>query len=185
MRVFIYLSLFIVVSSYGQSTQALQKIGHADWEYIFGLLPDYKLIESELKTFENQLQQQLNAKNQELESKYKSYQGLPENTPETIRKDKESELTYLQENIQKFQQEAQNAMQVKANLISPVIKKVGKAIEDVASENGYSYIINPKSSGGGDVLLYADEKNNISDLVLKKLGITNTKTATPPLKKAE
>lgn len=79
----------------------------------------------------------------------------------------------LQENIQKFQQDAQTSLQKKQNdLMDPVFKKVGKAIEDVAKENGYSFIINPQIMGGGDVLLYSDEKFNISNLVLKKMGIT-------------
>ena len=39
-----------------------QKIGHADWEYIFSQLPEYKQIENDLKTHESQLQNQLKAK---------------------------------------------------------------------------------------------------------------------------
>ena len=88
--------------SYAQDSITSQKIGHADWEYIFGQMPEYKQIENELRTFESQLQNQLKAKSQELESKYKTYQSLPADTPEAIRKDKESELAYLQENLQKF-----------------------------------------------------------------------------------
>ncbi len=55
--------------------------------------------------------------------------------------------------------------------------KVGKAIEDVAKENGFSYILNPRMIEGGDVLLFTDEKYNISELVLKKLGSTMPKTS--------
>lgn len=164
---------WLTVGAYAQSTSATQKIGHADWEYIFGMLPDYKQIEVELKIFEVQLQNQLKLKNQEFEAKYKIYQSLPENTPEAIRKDKESELAYLQEMIQKFKQDAQAAIQKKQNdLVSPVFEKVGKAIEAVAVENGYAYIMNPQMLGGGDVLLYSNEKYNISDLVLKELGVS-------------
>jgi outer membrane protein len=40
-------------------------------------------------------------------------------------------------------------MQKKQNeLVAPVFAKVGKAIEDVAVENGYAYIINPQMVGG-------------------------------------
>jgi len=31
--------------------------------------------------------------------------------------------------------------------------------------------MNPELIGGGDVLLFADAKHNISNLVLKKLGV--------------
>lgn len=175
--------LLALVSLYtsGQPIQSPQKIGHADWDYIFGHLPEYKQIEQELKTFEAQLQAQLKIKGQELENKYKAYQTLQAGTPEAIRKDKESELAYLQDNIQKFQQEAQVSMQKKqADLVNPVFVKVGKAIEEVATENGYSYIINPQMLGGGDVLLFTDEKYNISNLVLAKLGVDISKLTTSP-----
>ena len=150
-----------------------QKIGYADWDYIFAQLPEYKQIDSELKTFGTQLENQLKAKSQELETKYKAYQAMPATTPDAIKADKERELQGMQESIQKFQQDAQTSLQTKQNsLMEPVFTKVGKAIEDVAKENGYSFIINPQLIGGGDILLYNDEKYNISALVLKKLGVT-------------
>lgn len=166
------LHLAIVLYGHAQTTPSAQKIGHADWEYIFNQLPEYKKIENDLRMFETQLQNQLKSKSQELENKYKAYQSLSPDTPEAIKQDKESELSYLQENIQTFQQDAQASMQKKQKeLISPVFAKVGKAIEDVARENGFTYIVNPQAIGGGDILLFADEQYNISNLVLKKLGV--------------
>src|SRR5688572_16692505 len=171
---------FLLASLCTVAQNSPQKIGHADWEYIFSQMPEYKQIESELGIYEAQLQNQLKLKNQELEIKYKTYTGLPASTPDAIRKDKESELTYLQQNFQKFQQDAQASMQKKqSDLINPVFAKVGKAIEEVAVENGFAYIINPQMLGGGDVLLYTNEKYNISELVLKKLGVTKVPPPTP------
>jgi outer membrane protein len=175
---------FTTFYSYGQTPQAPQKIGHADWDYIFSKLPEYKKIENELKAFETQLQNQIRNKSQELEAKYKAYQAIPADTPDAIKKDKESELEYLQGNLQKFQQDAQVSMQKKqTDLVTSVFAKVGKAIEEVALENGFSYIINPQMIGGGDVLLFTDEKYNISQLVLKKLGVNVDEQAKTPAKK--
>jgi outer membrane protein len=163
--------------SLAQAPQPVQKIGHADWDFIFSQMPEYKVIESELKTFETQLQNQLKTKAQEIETKYNAYTALAPDTPAPIKRDKESELAYLQENLQKFQQDAQASLQKKqADLMKPVFEKVGKAIETVAVENGFAYIINPQMMNGGDVLLFADEKYNISNLVLKKLGIDISKS---------
>lgn len=98
---------------------------------------------------------------------------MPATTPDAIKADKERELAGLQEGIQKFQQDAQTSLQNKQTaLMDPIFKKVGKAIEDVAKENGYAFIIAPQVMGGGDILLYSDEKYNVSNLVLKKLGVT-------------
>lgn len=63
--------------------------------------------------------------------------------------------------------------------MQPVYTKVGKAIEDVAKENGYTFILN-QQIGGLDVILYGDEKNDVSDLVLKKLGVTPKPAAQTP-----
>jgi outer membrane protein len=161
--------MFIPVYVQAQNSQ---KIGHADWEYIFSHLPESKQIEKDLKTYEAQLQNQLKLKSQELEAKYKSYQSLPADTPEAIRKDKESELAYLQDNIENFKRNAQASIEKRQHdLIGPVFTKVGQAIQAVATEHGYSYIINPQMLSGGDVLLFSDQKYNISNLVLKKLGV--------------
>lgn len=179
--VFAFLATLTILCSSGQTPQ---KIGHADWEYIFSQLPEYKQIEKELKTFETHLQNQLKTKGEELETKYKAYTALPVNTPDAIKKDKESELAYLQDNIQQFQQDAQISMQKKqSDLVNPIFVKVGKAIEAVALENGFSYIINPQMIGGGDVLLFTDQKYNISNLVLIKLGIDLSNEPTTPTKK--
>jgi outer membrane protein len=168
---FLFLFCAVVVTTQAQETQ---KIGYADWQYIFSQLPEYKQIENELKTHGTQLENQLKAKSQEMEAKYKAYQGMPATTPDAIRADKERELQAMQESIQKFQQDAQTSLQTKqGSLMDPVIKKVGKAIEETAKENGFAFIINPQSmSSGEDILLYSDERYDISKLVLKKLGVT-------------
>ena len=167
---FLLLFCVFVVSAQAQETQ---KIGYADWEYIFSQLPEFKQIDNELKTHGTQLENQLKAKYSDYESKVKAYQGMPATTPDAIKADKERELAGLQESIQKFQQDAQTSLQNKQTaLMDPVFKKVGKAIEDVAKENGFAFIMAPQVVGGGDILLYSDEKYNISNLVLKKLGVT-------------
>ena len=62
--------------------------------------------------------------------------------------------------------------------MQPVYTKVGKAIEDVAKEQGFAFIINPQTTAGDDILLFSDEKFDISNSVLKKLGVTPTAPAT-------
>lgn len=145
---FLFLFCAVVVTTQAQETQ---KIGYADWQYIFSQLPEYKQIENELKTHGTQLENQLKAKSQEMEAKYKAYQGMPATTPDAIRADKERELQAMQESIQKFQQDAQTSLQTKqGSLMDPVIKKVGKAIEETAKENGFAFIINPQSMSSGE-----------------------------------
>lgn len=165
--------LGLVGASLLAQAQTTQKIGYAEWEYIFSQLPEFKKIDADLKTHLTQLENQLKAKYQDYENKLKAYQSMPATTPDAIRADKERELTQMQESITKFQQDAEASSRKKQNdLMEPVYTKVGKAISDVAKEQGYTFIINPQTVQGADILLYSDEKFNISDLVLKKLGVT-------------
>ena len=62
--------------------------------------------------------------------------------------------------------------------MEPVYAKVGKAIEEVAKENAFTFVLN-QQIGGLDVILYGDPSADISDLVLKKMGVTPTAPATP------
>ncbi len=177
-------SLAIIFCCVAFASQAqTQKIGYADTEYIFSLMPQMKQIENELKTHSDQLQNQLKAKYTEYQTKLNAYNGMPATTPEAIKRDKETELTQLQENIQKFQQDAQTSLQKKqTDLMEPIYAKISKTIEEVAKENGYTFIIHTQLPGGGDILLYQDENYNISKLVLKKLGITPPAASATPLK---
>ncbi len=179
--VFLVIILVSIQSLAQEQVGTSQKIGYADWEYIFSKMPESKQIDTQMKTHSSQLEAQLKAKYTEYEAKLKAYQTSASTMLDAVRKDKETELTQLQENIQKFQQDAQASISKKqSDLMEPVFAKIGKAIEDVAKENGYVFIINPQLVGGGDVLLYSDEKYNVSDLVLKKLGVAPVASTVQP-----
>ena len=173
MRTLAIALLMVVTMSAQAQTAHNQKIGFADPAYIFSQMPQYKQIENEMKTHGDQLQAQARAKYTEYETKLKAYQQGAATMLDAVRRDKETELTQLQENIQKFQQDAQASLQKKeSDLMGPINAKIGNAIEEVAKENGYTFILNPQIQGSIDILLYGDDKYDISALVLKKLGIT-------------
>jgi outer membrane protein len=153
-------------------TAPTTKIGFADVDYIFTQMPEAKQVEAELKTTQTMLQNQITSKQQEFQRKVKEYNDNLPNMLDAVRANTERELGQLQENLQKLQQDAQTTIQNKqGQLMEPVYKKVSKAIEDVAKENQFTYVLTSQI-GGLDVILYADEKMDVSDLVLKKMGIT-------------
>jgi outer membrane protein len=148
------------------------KIGYADVDYIFSQLPEAKQIEAELKSTQAQLKNQIDVKYQDFQKKLADYQANLNTMLDAVRQNTERELAQMQQNIEKLQQDAQTTIQTKqTQLMEPVYKKVGKGIEDVAKENGFTFILN-QQIGGLDVILYGDENMDVSDLVLKKLGVT-------------
>jgi outer membrane protein len=173
----------VAFAAVAQAQPAAQKIGYADWDYIFSQLPEFKVIDAELKTHRTQLESQMEAKQKDFQAKYEVFTKLPTTTPDAIRADKQRELETLNESLQKFSQDAQTSLTNKQSaLMDPIFSKVGKAIEEVAKEQGFSFIINPQLLQGGDILLYSDEKYNISDSVLKKFGVTPKPVAATPTK---
>lgn len=164
-----------IMTTQAQTPTTSSKIGFADVDYIFSQMPEFKQIDTELKSTQSQLKTQIDAKTQEFQKKLADYQANLNTMLDAVRQNTERELTMLQENLQKLQQDAQTTIQNKqTQLMEPVYKKVGETIEVVAKENGYTFILN-QQIGGLDVILYGDEKNDISDLVLKKLGVTPKK----------
>jgi len=104
----------------------------------------------------------------ELETKYADYTVNEKTYSELIKTTKQKELQDLNDRIQTFQSTAQEDWQNKENeLLTPLFNKAKKGIEDVAKENGYTYIFD--TSGG--VLLYFEPTDDIAPLVKKKLGI--------------
>lgn len=160
----------------GVSTKAQDagiKIGYTNAEYILSNMPEAKQIEAELKDYEQQLSTQLESKAKDFQTKVQEYQRTMENMIPEVRADKERELSSLQQSIQKFEQDAQSSMQRKqAELLQPAFDKIQKAIDEVAKANGYTHVFNSgQPEVGLNILLYAREEDNISNLVLNQLGI--------------
>lgn len=171
MRKFVLL-LALGIGALTTYAQTPAKIGYADVDYIFSQMPESKSIDAELKSTQTQLKNQIDAKYQEFQKKVQDYQANLNTMLEAVRQNTERELQQMQQNLEKLQADAQTTIETKrGQLMDPVYKKVGKGIEDVAKENGFTFILN-QQIGGLDVILYGDEKMDVSDLVLKKLGVT-------------
>jgi len=147
------------------------KIGYADANYILSLLPESKQAQTNITSHEKMLQTQLEAKYKDYQTKLASYQQNAAGYDEIIRRDKESELMALQQSIQQFETDAQSSIVKKqGELLQPIFKKIGDAIEQFATENGYDFILSAGAQGV-DVLLYAKESHDVTNMVLKKLGV--------------
>ena len=176
--VFVFAFALITGVSMAQAPATL-KIGYADVEYIFSQMPEVKTIDTELQTLRAQLKKQYDAKMAEFKKKLDDYNQNAETVPVAVKQNSERELQQLQQNIQKFEEDSQAELQKRSTtLLTPVYEKIGKAIESVARENEYSLILT-NQVGQQDVILYGDEKLDVSDLVLKKIGITPP-PQTPP-----
>ena len=172
-KLILLLAFGLVASAYHAGAQTTStKIGFADVDYIFSEMPEAKQIETELQSVQNVLKTQIDTKAAEFRKKLEDYQANLNTMLPAVKSNTERELQQLQQNLQQLQEDAQSTIQQKqGQLMEPVYEKVGKAIEDVAKENGFSLIVS-NQLGGLDVILYGEDRLDVSDLVLKKMGIT-------------
>ena len=154
---------FLTICSFGQS-----KFGYIDSSELLSLMPEKKTAEGELQTFAKSLESQLGAMQAEYQASVQDYQANEATYTDLVKQDKVAEITNLEQRIQAFNQNAQNALQKKEQeLLEPILAKARTAIEDVAKEGKFTYIFD--SSMGS--ILYADENENVIPLVKKKLGL--------------
>ena len=153
----------LTINSFGQS-----KFGYIDSSELLSVMPEKKTAETELQDFAKSLESQLSAMQGEYQASVQDYQSNEATYTDLVKQDKIAEIQGLEQRIQSFQQNAQNALQQKEQeLLEPILSKARTAIEDVAKEGNFTYIFD--SSMGS--ILYADESENVMALVKKKLGL--------------
>ena len=155
------------------------KLGYTNIDYVLSKTPEAKDIQNQLTIQRTQSENELKRMQKELEDKYGAYEKGAAQMSDVIRKDRETELQGLQTRIQEFGRTAEQSLQSKyQQLVNPVVQKIQKAIDDVAKEESYTYIFNLDAGANTiPILLVAPENNNITDSVLRKMGIDPAKAA--------
>ncbi|HXD78520.1 MAG TPA: OmpH family outer membrane protein [Puia sp.] len=151
----------------GNSTQAQGKIGTIDLAELIPNMPEYKKADTAMNDFNNALQQQY----QEMVTEYQQ-QSTSLSSKDTVKytaaqlEIKRKDLGDLLSKLQGWQQTAQQMQNQKnQELLAPIRKKALDAIQAVAKENGYAYIISK------DQLLVSPPADDILPLVKRKMGL--------------
>jgi outer membrane protein len=167
--IFAFLSA-VAIFCEAQTDSVSSRIGYADADHIFSQLPVSQQVESELKSVETQLLKQIETKDQELKQKYEIYIANEKTMLEPVRNNAREELQMLAQSLEKLRQEAATTIQNRFDqLTTPVYKNIINAIETVAKEKSLLLVLSPQNSGG-IVILFADERIDISNLIIQKLN---------------
>ncbi|MQY79097.1 MAG: OmpH family outer membrane protein [Bacteroidetes bacterium] len=145
------------------------KFGHINTNELFALMPERDSAQQILQKYAKELEDQLETMRVELNNKYNDYLNEQENLTDLIKQTKEQEINDLNQRIQGFETTAQQELQRKeAELFQPIYEKANNAIQEVAKENGFTYIFDLVTR---TVLYFSEDSENILPLVKKKLGI--------------
>lgn len=147
--------------------QTTLKLGHVDITQILSSLPqrDSAVLIMEKETKE--VQRTFSEMSAEYNKLYDDYEKSASTLTEVVKKAKETDLLDKQKRLEEFQQTASSKLdQRNADLIKPILDKILKAVDRVASENGFTYILDVSK---GSVVYTSKDSQNINPLVLKIL----------------
>lgn len=178
MRVLVLvLSLFLSFGLMTKATAQNIKIGHCNLELVLRYMPETEAMEKEISLYRQKYSERLANKEKVMQDKYAELQELLSKTPPPITeeeaKKREEELMKMQSELQADAAKYEKELGDRQNtMLTPIIEKLKKAIDEVAIADGYLYVLNSMDAGGNSIVLYGPKENDVTEKVLKKLNIT-------------
>ena len=144
-----------------------QKLAHLDFTELVRTMPEYKQAQEEMEKMRKEMEDELFELQSELREKAQKFEKDAPGFTELVRQRKIRELQEMQQKIQEYAEENQeNLARRQQELLQPLTQKAQKAIEEVSSKNGYTYVFD---SSQGNGLLFFKNGEDILPLVKKQL----------------
>ncbi|ANE51636.1 OmpH family outer membrane protein [Flavisolibacter tropicus] len=159
-------SLCLAAGSYAQRYAVI------DTKYILDKMPDYKSAQKNLDEIAAGWQKEIDNKQQELDKMYKNFEGEQVMLSDDLRKKREDQLFYKEKELRDLQRQRfgfeGDLFKKRQELIKPIQDKVYNAVQKLAVQRGYDFILDKSE---GITVIFADPKLEKSDDVLKELGV--------------
>ena len=153
-------------------TSNAQRYGVIDSHYILEKLPEYKESQTKLDQFSNQWQVEIEKKQADLDKMYKDYDAEQVMLTDELKKKRQDELYNREKEVRDLQKKRfgfeGDLFRKRQELIKPIQDKVYLAIQKLAVEKSYDFILDKSE---GITVIFADPKLDRSDEVLKYLGV--------------
>lgn len=179
MKKYVIIAVIAFTGFCSVNATAQSKIAHVNAQAVIEAMPETKKAQGEIETYAGTLEKDSKSLIDEYNRKMKAFDEELTKNPnmsEAMKEVKSKEIQEAQKRIQDFQQVAQEKIGQKQNeLLKPVYDKARKAIEDVAKEKGYGYVLD--SSQGS--LLVSPASDDILAAVKAKLGVSATAAPAP------
>lgn len=161
-------SVAVIALTIGSFTLAhAQKVAHISVDSLISVMPESAIAEGLVIKHQKELESQVGSMQTELQTKYEKYMAEGATYSELVKASKEKELQDLKNRVDEFTAQARQDLQSKQQEYSrPIYEKARKAIELVAKENAYKYVLDTSTG----VVIYSEPTDDILQLVKKKLA---------------
>ncbi|MCB9034349.1 MAG: OmpH family outer membrane protein [Chitinophagales bacterium] len=160
--------LFLVVAG-----SFAQRFAYVDTKYILEKMPEYTQAQAALDKQAALWQQEIDNKNEALKKMYNKYQAEEFLLSDDLKKERENEIMQAEEEVKELQKQRfgfnGDLFTKRQELIQPVQDKVFDAVQKISEQRAYDFIFDKAS--GGATMLYTNPKYDISEEVIKKLGL--------------
>ena len=164
------LAVIALFSAVGVSAQRYAVI---DTKFILERLSDYKDAQKKLDQFSDQWQKEVDSKQTELTRMYRDFDAEQVMLSDELKKKREDELFNKEKELRDLQRQRfgyeGDLFKKRQELIKPIQDKVYNAIQKLAVDRGYDFILDKSE---GITVIFADPKLDRSEDVLKALGAT-------------
>lgn len=151
-----------------------QKYAVIDTRYILEKIPDYANAQKELDGIAANWQKEIDAMQSELDKMYKDYEAEQVMLSDELRKKREDQLFVKEKTLRDLQRQRfgfeGDLFKKRQQLIKPVQDKVFNAVQKLAVQRGYEFILDKSE---GITVIFADPKLDKSEDVLRELGVRN------------
>jgi outer membrane protein len=153
-----------------------QKYAYIDSDYILENVPEYKEAKDKLDKLADRWTKEIEERYAVLKTKKENFAREEVLLPTEEKNKRKEEIEKLETEAMEMQKLRFGVngdyFQKRQELIKPIQERVYDAMQKVASKRNYSFVFDKANQSN---LVYADNKYDISDEVLKELGITGNK----------
>lgn len=150
-----------------------QRFAYVDTKYILEKLTDYKMAQQKLDDQAATWQKDIDAKNEALKKMYTKYQAEEFLLTSDLKKQREDEIVKAEDVLKDLQKNRfgynGDLFKKRQELIQPIQDKVFDAVQKLAISRSYDFIFDKAS--GSAAMLYTNPQYDVSEEVLKKLGM--------------
>ena len=147
---------------------AAPKIVYVNSQKIISQAPGRADAEAQFQKEMDQYKAQVQRMGDSLQTMVADYQKAEPTLSQSVKATRTKDLRDRQQAYQQHVQELeQTAQQREAELVRPIMEQINKIIEQIRTENGYSFILDAGSQAG--VVVAADSSLDITNVVIKRL----------------
>jgi len=156
MKNFKTLLLIAIITLGFNTTQAQTKVAHINTDLLLSLMPETKVLNADLEKLSKTYETELKAENDKLTAKLKKYEAEVDSQTDEVNQQRGAEVQQDQQNLYQASQVAREEISKKRDeKLKPILDKAKQAIETVAKEQGFVYVLDASSlivANGTDLL---------------------------------